>query len=132
MWDRDAAAAAAREWMARYVRAWETNDPGDIRTLFTPDAEYRDRPSTPPWVGHDAILAGWLDQKDAPGTWSFEFDLTAVDGDIAVVRGRTRYPTATEKSAQYDNLMVIHLTADGRARSFTDWWVVPDSVAHAQ
>ena len=114
MWDRESAAAAAHEWMGRYIHAWETNGPGDIRSLFTEDAEYR-----------DAILAGWLDQKDDPGTWSFDYELTAVDGDVAVIRGRTDYATATEKSSHYDNLMVIRLGPDGRARSFTDWWVAP-------
>jgi ketosteroid isomerase-like protein len=129
MWDRAAAAAAVDAWMSRYRHAWETNDPDDIRRLCTEDAEYRDGPSTPPWIGHEAILAGWLGQKDEPGTWSFEYELTAVDGDVAVVRGRTSYPTATEKSRRYDNLMVVRLDDGGRARMFTDWWVVPDAAA---
>lgn len=127
MWDREAAAAAADAWVVRYIRAWETNDPDDIRSLFTEDAEYRDGPSTPAWVGHDAILAGWRDQKDDPGTWSFEYELTAVDGDVAIVRGWTSYPTETQKARRYDNLMVIQLNADGRAREFTDWWVIADA-----
>lgn len=126
MWDRESAAAAARAWMDRYVRAWTTNDPDDIRSLFTQDAEYRDGPSTPAWVGHEAILTGWLGQKDEPGAWSFDYDLTAVDGDVAVIRGRTDYPDGVDKARHYDNLMVIHLDPDGRARSFTDWWVAPD------
>lgn len=125
MWDRETAAAAANEWIGRYIRAWDTNDPEDIRSLFTPDAEYRDGPSTEPWIGHDAILAGWLGQKDDPGTWSFEHELTAVDGAIAIIRGRTSYPSSTTKSRQYDNLMVIRLADDGRASSFTDWFVTP-------
>lgn len=128
MWDRDAAAADADDWMARYVRAWGTNDPDDIRSLFTEDAEYRDGPSTPPWIGHDAIIAGWLGQKDDPGTWSFTYELTAIDRDVAVVRGRTSYPEATEKARRYDNLMVIRFAPGGRARSFTDWFVIPDEV----
>lgn len=123
MKNREDAAAAAEEWIARYVRAWSTNDPDDIRSLFTEDAEYRDGPSTPPWVGRDAILDAWLAQKDEPGTWSFTHELTAVDGDVAVIRGWTDYPTATEKARHYDNLMVICLAADGRAALFTDWWV---------
>lgn len=59
-----AAAAAAENWIARYVRAWSTNDPDEIRSLFTEQAEYRDGPSTPPWVGRDAIVDAWLAQKD--------------------------------------------------------------------
>ena len=85
MWDREAAAAAANDWIGRYVRAWETNDPDDIRSLFTENAEYRDGPSTEPWIGHDAILAGWLGQKDDPGTWSFAHELTA-DREVHVLR----------------------------------------------
>jgi ketosteroid isomerase-like protein len=127
MWDRSVAAAAANAWMSRYLHAWRTNDPGDIRGLFTEDAEYRDGPATPPWIGHDAIVAGWLGQQDEVGSWSFEYELTAVDGDVAVVRGWTSYPDATEKSRRYDNLMVFRLEDDGRARTFTDWWVVPDA-----
>lgn len=125
MWNREAAAAVAEEWMLRYLRAWESNDPDDIRSLFTQDAEYRDGPATPPWVGQDAIVAGWLGQKDDPGTWSFEYELTAVDRDVAVIRGRTTYPGTAEKARRYDNLMVIQFDEAGRARSFTDWWVVP-------
>ncbi|MFJ6652810.1 nuclear transport factor 2 family protein [Microbacterium sp. NPDC091313] len=129
MWDRQAAEAAAEDWIVRYVHAWRTNDPDDIRSLFAEDAEYRDGPSTPPWVGHDAIVAGWLGQKDDPGTWTFEHELTAVDGDVAIVRGWTSYPSATEKSRHYDNLMVIRLTDGGRAESFTDWFVISDGSA---
>lgn len=124
--ERDEAVRAADDWIGRYVHAWGTNDPEDVRALFTEDAEYRDGPSTPPWVGHDAILAGWLGQQDEPGSWSFEHELVAVDGDVAVVRGRTRYPAATTKHRRYDNLMVVELAPDGRARSFTDWWIADD------
>ena len=126
MWDRVAAAEAADGWMRRYLRAWETNDPDDVRSVFTEDAEYRDGPSTPPWVGHDAIVSGWLGQQDEPGSWTFDYELTAVDGDVAVVRGRTHYPAGTAKRRRYDNLMVVRLNGDGRARSFTDWWVASD------
>jgi ketosteroid isomerase-like protein len=126
MFDREGAAAAAEHWISGYLRAWETNDPGDIRALFTDDAEYRDGPATEPWTGHEAIVAGWLGQKDEPGTWSFTHELVAVDGDTAVVRGRTSYPQSTDKSSVYDNLIVLRLAPDGRARSFTDWWIIPD------
>lgn len=68
-----------------------------------------------------------LESEGDPGTWSFDYELAAVDGAVAVVRGWTNYPTATEKSRRYDNLMVIRLAA-GRARSFTDWFVTPADI----
>lgn len=40
-------------WMDQYERAWTSNDPEDIRALFTEDAVYNDRPHTAkPWNGH--------------------------------------------------------------------------------
>jgi hypothetical protein len=126
MFDRDGAAAAAERWITGYVHAWGTNEPDDIRTLFTDDAEYRDGPAGDVWTGPDEIVAGWLGQRDEPGTWGFVHELVAVDGDVAVIRGRTSYPGSTTKSTVYDNLIVLRLTGDGRASSFTDWWVVPD------
>lgn len=126
MFDRENAVAAAQHWIAGYIRAWESNNPTEIRALFTEHAEYRDGPAGEVWRGPDRIIAGWLGQKDEPGTWSFRHEVVAVDRDVAVIRGTTRYPGATQKQERYENLMVIRLTADGRADSFTDWWVVPD------
>lgn len=110
------------EWVENYRRAWLSNDPEQIRALFTPEAEYRGRPAARAWVGHDAIIAGWLEHADAPEDWSFEWNLVAVDGETAVVRGLTRYP-AGPKAGVYDNLWVLRLAEDGRAREFTDWWI---------
>jgi uncharacterized protein (TIGR02246 family) len=43
-------------WIDGYVRAWNTNDPDDIRALFTPDAGYYTEPFRPPWRGRDQIV----------------------------------------------------------------------------
>jgi ketosteroid isomerase-like protein len=111
-----------RNWMERYRRAWESNDPGDIRALFTDDAVYRGRPGDDAWTGHDEIVAGWLEDSDEPGSTTFEWSpLIAHDG-VAVVRCVTRYPDGP-KHGVYDNLWVVRFAPDGRAQEFTDWWI---------
>jgi hypothetical protein len=48
----------------------------------------------------------------------------ALEGDTAVIEGRAAY------SSKYDyrNIWVIGFAADGRAHSFTEWYMVePDS-----
>lgn len=111
-----------QNWMAAYRRAWESNDDSDIRALFTPDAIYRGRPGTPAWTGHDAIVAGWLEHADEPGSTTFAWETLARDGDLAVVRCVTTYPAGPKKGT-YDNMWVIEFAADGRAAEFTDWWI---------
>lgn len=112
----------ATSWVESYRRAWETNDVADIRAVFTEDAIYRPRPAAEPWVGLPAIVAGWLEHQDAPGSTTFESSVVAVDGDVAVIRCVTGYPVGP-KVGTYDNLWVVRLAGDGRAAEFTDWWI---------
>lgn len=114
--------AAAEDWVRRYRTAWDSNDPGDIRALFTDDAVYFRSPADPPYTGVDAIVAGWLENADQPGETEFEWRVLAVDGEVVVVQCVTAYVTDTPPNT-YDNLFVIRLAADGRAREFTDWWI---------
>lgn len=114
--------SSVEDWVAAYRQAWESNEEADIRGLFTEDAAYCGRPASRPWVGHAAIVAGWLEHADAPGETDFSAEPLALDGDLAVVRCVTTYPSGA-KSGVYDNLWVIRFAADGRAEEFTDWWI---------
>lgn len=115
--------AAAEDWVRRYRIAWESNDADDIRSLFTDDAVYYGAPGDEhPFRGRDAIVAGWLENADEPGSTDFEFHVLAVDGDVAVARCVSTY-TAYDPPRVFDNLFVVRLAADGRAAEFTDWYI---------
>lgn len=105
--------------MDGYRAAWTSNEPADIRRLFTEDAEYRYNPWDPPAAGLDAIVASWLESKDEPGAWTFEWHPLTREGRIATVEGRTLYLDGRA----YRNLWVIVLEDDGRASSFTEWYM---------
>ena len=106
-------------WVRRYVEAWNTNDPDHIGALFTDDAVYYTAPFREPWRGRDAIVEGWLDAKDVPGDTEFDFEVTAIDGDLGIVRGETYYKADDER---FVNLWEIRLDGD-RCSSFTEWWM---------
>ena len=105
-------------WIDGYVRAWNINDPDDIRALFTHDAEYYTEPFRPPWRGRDEIVEGWLESKDEPGETTFDWRPIALTDEVAIIQGTTTYPGQT-----YSNLWVLTLDADGRCRQFTEWWM---------
>jgi ketosteroid isomerase-like protein len=111
----------AEDWVRRYERAWATNDPDDIRALFTSDGEYRFHPWDEPAVGQDAIVEQWLDAQDSADDHTFTWSVVAVDGATAVVQGRTAYTDGDV----YLNLWVIRFADDGRAASFTEWYMEP-------
>ncbi|MCU1571317.1 MAG: hypothetical protein JWR33_2058 [Naasia sp.] len=107
------------DWMDGYVRAWLTNDPEDIRSLFTEDAEYSYAPWEEPLQGQDAIVADWIENKDEPEDWSFEWKPVAVDGRTAVIEARTPYLDGRT----YWNVWIFTLEDDGRVSSFTEWYM---------
>jgi hypothetical protein len=107
------------DWMDRYRKAWTSNDPADIRALFTDGAEYRYHPWDEPTTGVDAIVESWLESRDEPDEWTFEWQPVARSGETAVIEGRTVY----HGGKTYRNLWVFSLAADGRVSSFTEWFM---------
>jgi uncharacterized protein (TIGR02246 family) len=112
--------ADAAAWIDRYVRAWETNDPEDIGSLFTTDAAYYTNPFAEPWRGQDAIVRGWLSRKDEPGAATFRYEVLATTTVSAIVRGWTHY---LDPPREYSNIWLIHFDQQGRCREFTEWWM---------
>ena len=106
-------------WVNDYLHAWDSNEPDDIRAMFTEDAEYRTAPFHAPRIGLDAIVAGWLEDRDEPGDHEFEWTELGIDGDVAFVEGETRYTSGR----RHANLWVIRFAPDGRATSFTEWYM---------
>lgn len=112
------------EWLERYRSAWKTDDPQQIGDLFTEDATYAPRPFGEPWRGRDEIVAKWIELGDSGTAWQFESEVLAVEGDTGVVRGLTTYPAHDDQpEVVYSNIWVVRLAPDGRATSYTEWWV---------
>ena len=106
-------------WVRRYLVAWGSNDPGDIASLFSEDARYFTEPEKEPWSGRDAIVQGWLANKDTSGDWSFDHEVLAGNERVGFVRGTIRYQTSGKT---YLNLWEIYLDQDGNAREFVEWY----------
>ena len=116
----DAQARRVQAWVDGYVRAWNSNDPADIRALFTQDAAYYTEPYSRPWRDQDEIVRQWLDRKDEPGQAQFNWHPLAITSEVAVIQGETAYPN---EGHTYSNLWVIRLDAEGRCTEFREWWM---------
>jgi hypothetical protein len=113
-------------WLRAYVRAWETYDPDEVADLFTEDAAYAYHPFDEPIRGRLAIVASWLEGKDPAGTYDGRYEPVAIDGNIAVANGRSRYfkdATKADLDREYDNLFLIEFDDHGRCRSFREWYM---------
>ncbi|WP_188510966.1 YybH family protein [Conyzicola nivalis] len=108
-------------WIEAYRSAWISNDADEVAALFTEDALYEFRPNDPePWRGRDEIVTGWLEEPDAPDTWTFDFKIVGLlDDGTAVVQGVTEY---LDENPTYDNLWLIAFE-EGKASRFTEWYM---------
>lgn len=118
----------AQAWLDKYVAAWQTYKPEQIRELFSEDALY----FYSPWDedshlrGREAIVAAWLKQPDAAGSWEASYTPVAVEDNVAVAQGRTFYHQPDGNvNRQYDNIFVLHFDDEGRCTRFTEWFMEP-------
>jgi hypothetical protein len=107
-------------WVGRYIEAWKSNDPEDIGSLFAEGGLYYTTPFRGPWEGREGIVEGWLGRKDEPGTWTFDYEMVASEGDLGILRGETRY---TNTSQAYSNIWFITLDGEDRCTEFIEWWM---------
>ena len=118
---------AVQAWLDRYIEAWRSYDRDQIMALFAEDAAYHYGPWDEPVRGPEAIADSWTEEgrRDAPDAWEARYEPIAINGDLAVVHGRSRYfdVDRTQVRTEYDNIFVIRLDADGRATEFTEWYI---------
>jgi uncharacterized protein (TIGR02246 family) len=111
-------------WVDGYVRAWESNDLGEIGGLFAKDARYFTHPLREPWKGRDEIVKKWVEHPDEPESWQAEYMAIAVTGTTGVVRGRTIYLKDDGSiDKEYANIYVIEFDGEGRASEFTEFFM---------
>ena len=74
-----------REALDTYIRAWETQDPGLIVTIFTPAATYHERVMGDPIPDREAIRAYWQSKVvEAQANITCELLNLYLDGNTAI------------------------------------------------
>jgi hypothetical protein len=111
--------AAFQDWLDRYIDAWRSLNAAAIGELFSPEARYFFGPYRDPVVGRAAIVATWTGDPDAPGSWEAEYRPLAIDGEVAVSIGESRYANGRT----YSNVFVCRFDGDGRCTEFREWFM---------
>lgn len=118
-----------QRWLDAYVDAWKSYDPAQIAALFSADAEYRYHPfDEEPVVGAAAIAKSWVedDPQDDPGTYDAHYTPAAVDGEIAVATGVSRYYTDATRvtlDREYHNAYFLRFDGAGKCVAFTEYYM---------
>ena len=118
--------ASVAAWLDKYIQAWKSYDPQAIGALFAEDATYLYNPfDEEPLRGREVIVADWLVNPDAPGTFEAYYKPIAVDGSTAVTQGRSTYYEADDKTLRraFDNIFVLRFDDQGRCIEFREWFM---------
>jgi len=111
-------------WLDGYVRAWMSYDPEEVGALWSDDAVHSYGPFDEPVRGRDAIVASWLEDRDATGTYEARYEPLLVAGDRAVANGRSRYfKEDGSLRDEYDNIFSLRFDGDGRCTEFREWFM---------
>lgn len=112
-------------WLDAYVEAWKTYNTQHIAALFSADADYRYHPQDEPVHGRDAIVKSWLEGADDPGTYEAEYHPLAIDGDVHVASGVSRYfeSPGGKPRDEYFNVYVCRFNDAGECTDFTEYWI---------
>jgi hypothetical protein len=119
--------SGVQAWLDRYIEAWRSNARGPIEALFTDDVVYRFAPYGEKNTarGIDAVVKGWLDNPDPPGSWEASYEPFAVDANRAVATGWSRYAaTESEPEKTYRNVYLLEFAPDGRCSGFTELYML--------
>lgn len=115
---------AFQGWLDRYVAAWKSYDPQEIGDLFSEDANYRYHPQDEPEHGRAEIVTAWLHNPDEKGTYDAHYEPLAIDGEVHVAQGWSRYFNADGSTRdEYMNIYVCRFDDADRCTEFTEYWI---------
>jgi hypothetical protein len=117
--------ATVQRWLDAYVSAWKSYDPQMVGDLFSENATYAYNPFSEPVQGRAAIVASWLEEPDAAGTYDGHYEPIMLEGDRALTNGHSLYfePDGTTLKAEWNNIFVLRFDADGRCSEFREWYM---------
>jgi hypothetical protein len=106
-----------------YVKAWETQDPDLIVTIFTPDASYHERVMEAPIPDRDAIRAYWV-SKVVGGQAHIEARVLNLylDGDTAIAEWEATFDDTVQQVRKRMREVAILEVRNGLFASLREYW----------
>lgn len=113
----------AREALATYIRAWETQDPALIVTIFTPSATYHERILGAPIPDREAIRRYWQN-KVVRGQANITCELLSlyIDGDTAIAEWLAEFDDTLQGVRKQMREIAVLEFEGGLISSLREYW----------
>ncbi len=108
-------------WLAGYGKAWESQDPDQLHSLFSDDAAYEETPFDRHMRGIDEIREYWATGGEFQREIEFRYEVLATDPAIA--RWWATYlRTQDGGRSKLDGIFLLEFDDKGRCTSLKEWW----------
>jgi hypothetical protein len=112
-----------QSWLDSYGRAWMDRDPEAAAALYANDGTYQVTPFQEPLRGRSAIFDYWAEVARTQEGIQFECEILTVTEHLGIARWRASFVRVPPSlPTKLDGIFVISLDADGKCRSFREWW----------
>ena len=115
----------AREILGVYIRAWETQDPDLICTIFTPSATYHERVLGDPIPDRDAIRAYW-ETKVVRDQANISCELADfyvdTERDTLIAEWEARFDDLVRGERKHMKEIAVLTFEDGLVASLREYW----------
>ena len=121
-----------------YIKAWETQDPDLIVTIFTPAATYHERVMQDPIPGREAIRAYWQSKVvEAQANITCRLLNLYLDGDTAIAEWEAEFDDMAQGLRKRMKEIAVLVFEGHRIASLREYWASetigaahPRSAAH--
>jgi ketosteroid isomerase-like protein len=112
-------------WLDRYVELWRIPDAAAIGELFAEDVTYRHGAYAPTIRGREALVEHWLADPDPDDSWTADWKVEMVAGELAAASGTTISPDNARPGypGEYSNVFLLRFDSEGRCVDYREWWM---------
>lgn len=113
----------AREVIDIYIKAWETQDPGLIVTIFTPAATYHERVMGDPIPDREAIRAYWQSKVvESQANISCHLRNLYLDGDTVIAEWVAEFDDVPKGERKRMREIAVLTFEGGLISSLREYW----------
>ena len=109
------------EWLDRYFRAWRSNDPGEVASLFAENAVYFYGPFKEPARGREAIVARWVAGSADQADVACDHEVLATHRDLGVAHWHVRFRTQSGVT-ELDGVLTVRFNSSLECVEHREWY----------
>lgn len=112
------------EWLRRYFRAWVSNDPQEVASLFAEDAVYYYGPFKDPSLGRTTIVARWVANPDRQFDITTQYEAIMAQGNVGIAHWNVKFRSHANDATvnELDGILILRFNSMIECTEHREWY----------